>query len=84
VTEESNDSRQTSLMDFKSEKKSKKKLLKPVIKTIKIFCKDCPEWKSPENIGNTKPGFSELGMCMAGGTNTKADDFCEIEEAQDK
>ena len=43
--------------------------------TKKIFCKDCPEWKPPEACGN-----KELGCCMMGGNNSKADDYCEVEE----
>ena len=48
-------------------------------KTKKIFCKDCPDWITPEAYGN-----KELGCCMNSGNNSKADDFCEVEEDQDK
>ncbi len=42
---------------------------------IKIFCKDCEEWITPEDCGN-----DELGCCMLSGVNTKADYYCEVEE----
>jgi len=45
----------------------------------KIFCKDCPEWITAEAYGN-----EELGCCMLSGSNRNADDFCIVEEVQDK